>query len=1693
MGARARAFDWSRTPLGPAADWPQSLKTAVRIMVNSRFPMFVWWGPELIKIYNDAYVPILGKRHPYALGKCAAEVWGDIWPTVGPQSDAVLSRGEATWSKDLLLVMERNGFAEETYFTFSYSPIPADEGGIGGLYCACIEDTARVLSERRLRTLRELARTTNEATGADEACRQAAACLAQNALDLPFVVIYLMEPGAQAMRRAAVAGLPDDSPAAPTHVELHPGQDNESGWPFTQVTSSGRAMTVTDVDCRFGQLFGSTWQEPTRQAVLLPISQGGQKRLAGIVVAGLSPRLEYNEAYQAYTDSLANHVATAVDHAQAYEMEKRRAEALAELDRAKTAFFSNVSHEFRTPLTLLLGPLQDSLAVANEQLQPLQRERLEIAFRNGLRLQRLVNSLLDFSRIEAGRSRATYQQTDLAAFTAELASNFRSACDKAGVELWVACYPLAEPVYIDRQMWEKIVLNLLSNAFKFTFAGQIAVTLRQEGRRVELQVSDTGIGIPASEMPKLFERFHRVENAQGRTHEGSGIGLALVHELVKLHGGTIHAESQPGEGTTFTVSLPLGTDHLPAEHIQASGSVTPPVTEAGAFVEEVLRWLPDPTSEDTSRVTNWLVPSDSLPGAAPAPEGVAPQLRPRVLIADDNADMRQYLVRLLSDAYRVEAVADGVQALAAVQHQPPDLIVSDIMMPRMDGFGLLREIRADPRLAQLPIILLSARAGEESRVEGMQAGADDYLVKPFGARELLARVSAHLQMAQLRREAGETLRQSHDRFEALVNAAPVGIYMVDADLRIRQINTKAQPVFGNLSDLIGRDFVEVIHILWPTDYAEEIIARFRHTLETGESYYVPERIEQRRDLGVTEYYEWQISRITLPDGKYGVVCYFSDISRHVLARQALAESGQRLHESERQLRLVADHAPVMIAHCDCEVRYKFVNKPYAARFGLHPKDIIGKRIPDVLGESTYASIEHHLARALAGESVEFEAEIPHKTGGSQYVRAAYSPEWAQGRVVGLVAAIINVTEHKRAQARERQLAADAATANAKYRAFFDQGPMFAGVMSLDGTLLEANRLSLEACGYTKDQVIGKKFWECPWWSQSRELMDKVRIGSARAAAGEMFRHELPYFVADGTERVVDFVLQPITDEKERVIFLAPTGTDITDRKLADQKLRRGEERMRLLWEAAAVLLTTDDADTMLRQLFGRIASHLKLDAYFNFMINESRTALKLASYLGISDETAQSIGTVEFGQAVCGTAALHRRPLVGSFIQVSDDPVLQLAKSMGMRACVCNPLVAGDQLLGTLTFASRTRDQFADDDLDFLQTICQYVTAAYDRMRLIRQLREADRRKDEFLAILAHELRNPLAPLRNGLQIIRLAEHDEEAVEQARLMMDRQLRQMVHLVDDLLDLSRISRGKIQLRKERIELGKIVQQAVETSRPLLDQGNHELTITVPSTPTYVDADITRLAQVFSNLLNNAAKYTERGGQIRLTVERTEADVVLTVKDNGIGIPAHLLPNVFEMFTQIDGNLERSQGGLGIGLSIVKRLVEMHGGAVEAKSEGHGMGSEFIVRLPLAPSVLPTRSDDGAAPRSTNRCRILVADDNRDAAMSLAMMLKLMGNEAQAAHDGLEAVDVAAKFRPDLVLLDIGMPRLNGYDTARQIRQQSWGKEMVLVALTGWGQEEDRRKSHEAGFDFHLVKPVEFAALNNLLAKLRSDKA
>ena len=873
LGRLIRDYDWSRTPLGPIKLWPQSLKTSLNLILNSQHPMWIGWGPEVTFLYNDAYIEVLSlAKHPSALGRPASKVWAEIWDTCGPLADKVFQTGEASFLDDVRLFMNRGDFLEETYYSFSYSPIRDESGKIAGLFCPSTEVTPKVVNARRLRTLSRLAASALMQRTTEAACASAGSTLSENLDDIPFGLLYLIDGDNRTARLEQSFGLPAGiNSLAPLSIELK-GHDSRLAWPIAEVVNS-RQTQVLSVKAIDGLPLGTARQRLS-EAIVLPVTSRGEDRPLGVLVAGVNPCLKIDAEYRTFYELVAGQIATAIQNASAAEEERKRLEAMAEIDRAKTAFFSNVSHEFRTPLTLMLGPVEELLSRSHTDLSPAAKSQLELVNRNGSRLLRLVNTLLDFSRIEAGRMQAMYEPTDLGGFTAELASVFRSATEKAGLRLEFNCPKLAEPVFIDRNMWEKIVLNLISNAFKFTFEGEIAVALSKVGQNVELRVRDTGVGIPEQELPRLFDRFHRVEKTRSRTHEGSGIGLALVHELVKLHGGSVRVESAIGKGTTFIVSVPLGSAHLPSDRI--SGTRVSATTSVGAipFVEEALRWLPDAEHLQIEEVSpaNELLP-------VPCPP-ILPDVdnRPSVLVADDNSDMRQYLVRLLAERYRVLAVPDGQAALAAIRAEQPALVLTDVMMPHLDGFGLLRELRSDPATRTIPIILLSARAGEESRVEGMEHGADDYLIKPFSARELLARVQTHLEMARVRKLGEEALRESEDRATKIVESIADGFMVVDPDWRISFVNPRAEELFKPLqktrASMAGKflwdEFPEIAGTIFEQSYRRAVREK---TAVAFEALYPP----------LQSWFD--VRAYSLRDG---LAIYFLDITERKRAERTLA-------------------------------------------------------------------------------------------------------------------------------------------------------------------------------------------------------------------------------------------------------------------------------------------------------------------------------------------------------------------------------------------------------------------------------------------------------------------------------------------------------------------------------------------------------------------------------------------------------------------------------------------------------------------------------------------------------------------------------------------------------------------------------------------------------------------------------------
>jgi len=737
--AELRQIDWSATPLGPVTGWSPALCAIVRAVLDNDFPMFAMWGPDLVQIGNDAYAPTLGNKQMQGLP--VRTTWAELWDFVRPQFEQIRRTGEPIYAEDVHFSLNRRGFVEEAYFTYCYSPLH-DDGRIAGILNTSLETTARVLADRRLASLRALATAGAGIESTPLACERSIQALAENSKDIPFALVYLHDHGRDNANLCAWTGVEAGSVVAPRTLDVRRGH---VAWPLGRVLTEGTPLVVDDLPARFSAFHAGPWPEPPNAAALLPLRSIAGEAPVGVLVAGYSARLAVDEAYRGFFDLVAKQISASLAEARTRQRERERMERLAELDRVKTEFFSNVSHEFRTPLTLMLGPLEELLR-RRADLPPAVLADVQVAARNSRRLLALVNTLLDFSQIEAGRLRAHFEPIDLAELTADIASAFRSAVERAGLRFLVDCPELPERVWVDGGMWEKIVSNLVANAIKFTFDGEIEVRLRALPKHAELVVRDTGVGIPLEEQSQIFKRFHRVRASRARTHEGAGIGLALVSELVRLHHGRVRVQSEPGQGSTFTVWVPLGK--------RVVDDTAPDTAPVGAGVAETL-------AEEASA---W-----SAPGSEPALDGVLPEALgapstveaiargagASILVAEDNADMRDYLHRLLSPYWHVALAVDGQDALERARLVPPDLVLADVMMPRLDGFGLLAALRADETLRGTSVILVTAWASEEAAIQGLLAGADDCVAKPFSARELIARIGGQVELARLRRRTAE--------------------------------------------------------------------------------------------------------------------------------------------------------------------------------------------------------------------------------------------------------------------------------------------------------------------------------------------------------------------------------------------------------------------------------------------------------------------------------------------------------------------------------------------------------------------------------------------------------------------------------------------------------------------------------------------------------------------------------------------------------------------------------------------------------------------------------------------------------------------------------------------------------------------------------------------------------------------------
>ncbi len=1314
MGERMRAFDWSQHPLGNPTTWPQPIKAAIGIMLNSRFPMFVWVGRELYNFYNDAYIPVLGKRHPDALGRPAEPTWKEIWPVVGPQAEAVFQHGASTWNERVYLGMERNGFPEDTWFTWSYSPIPDEQGNVVGLFCACTEDTARVVAERERNRFADRLKS------------------AYNLLD-------------------SVAESSQDLIAAIDH-----------GYRFIALNSAYRR--------EFERVFGpkiAIGDNLLEALAHLPDDQAHAKALWGRALAGETVET--------------------------------------------TADFGDPDRQRRT-FDLRFYPIRNSegkITGAGE----------------------ICTDITERRQIEQQAKIILESVTD-AFFSVD--SNWRFTYLNPRAEHLLDC---TSTELVGKNVWQ-VYPGLIGSPFEDIYRRTAAERIpnsdtayypdHERWYEVRSYPSSNGISVYFRDVTEA----RRAEAAIRRTEERFRMAVEAVNGIIYEY-----------DLVTDQVERTRGFYEVLGYH----PNEVPPT---GTWWREQIH--PD----DLQNLDRLYVPSDSLPGS--------------ITLAN----------------YRV-------------RHK--------------DGRWLHLEDRS---------VLMRDPSGQPLKIIGCSL---DVTQRTEATKNLLASERRFRFLSEL----GEQTREASSPDEVLaIVAEALGRYLNASRCAYAEVETDANQF-------------TILH-----DYT---------------------------------------SGCETTKGSYHLELFGS--------------------------RAVAD---------------LYAGRTFVVKH-------VDQELPNVDGGDMFRAI--NIQAIICCPLVQ-----GGKLSAMMAVHQTTPRDWTEDEI-RLVEVVVErcwaYVERARAEGRVRQ-------SEARFREFADTAPAMLWITEPDGYCSFLSLGWYEFTGQTQEEGLGLG-WTNAVHPDDREAVRKAFLDANAARAPFVSEHRL--MRADGGYSWVIDAGRARRDAAGNFLGYIGSVIDIDQRVRAETALKESRARLDLVVNSSQIGLWYCDLPFDKLDWNPTVKEHFGLPPDYEVTMDVFRERL----HPDDRDRTQRAIEKALFEK---------------SDYDIEYRTIGLDGRERWIRA------------IGRAHYDAQGKPSSFDG-------VTIDVT---ERVHQAEALREADRRKDEFLATLAHELRNPLAPLRHGLELIGLAPDDSDLVAEARDIMQRQLAQMVRLIDDLLDLSRISRGKIELRKERVELGQVLASAMETSEPIIRQARHEVTLDLPSEPILLDGDFTRLAQVFGNLLNNAARYSEPGGRIDIVARRSENTVEIAIADQGIGIPSDMLTTVFEMFTQVDRSLEKSRGGLGIGLTLVKRFVELHGGSVSAQSGGRGQGSTFSVTLPVL-STLDAAAKPEVVANSTplGGRRILVVDDNRDAAVSLSRMLHLMGNETQVAHDGLEALQVADAFRPDVVLLDIGMPKLNGYDTAMQLRKRPWGSQLTLVALTGWGQEEDRRRSYAAGFDEHLVKPIDRQALETVVTR------
>ena len=1500
MGKLIRTKDWSKTALGSPDTWPQSLRTAVSICIASNFPICISWGLDRVQIYNDGYWPITGDMHPASMGQDFKECWHSAWPVIGQAfEDAFL--GTTSFLETQRIFLDRYGYVEETFFTFSFSPILDETGNIGGLFHPVVDQTQQTLAERRLNVLRAVADSTVNARTVEEACSLILKCLKDFELDIPFVLLYSIAADGKEANLQGSVGVENNSPLSPAKINL---QLKQSGnWPVTEAIQNGTAIQIDELGKIFGTFHCGPYAEPPEQALVFPLTLHGTTHNEYFLVAGVSSRRSLDEKYRLFYELLAASVTNTLTKARAYEEERKKAEALAEIDKAKTVFFSNISHEFRTPLTLMLSPLEELLNQKNNHFSESEKQNIETAQRNAMRLLKLVNTLLDFSRIESGRQQAVFNLVDIVALTKNLAANFRSIIEKAGLKLIVKADTIIQPVYVDKQMWEKIVFNLLSNAFKYTLKGSITVALSAEEDFAVLKVKDTGVGIPENELPKMFERFHRVQNVTGRTYEGTGIGLSLIKELVQMHQGTINVESKLNEGSLFTVKIPTGKKHIAEQQISKTAIDSDEIS-SDIYAEEI-ETLQGTEEKKVSKISH-VKEKNNLP---------------IVLVVDDNADMRRHISSVLSNNFNVITANNGMDALHKMKETVPALVLSDIMMPVMDGIGLLKEIKNNKVTANIPVILLTARAGEESKIEGWETGADDYLIKPFSAKELVARVTAQIRMVKLRQSLEGNVRN-------LFLQSPAAIAVLKGPQHVFELANAMYLHLTVNNDLVGKSIRQAFPELEGTGIYELL----DNVYSTGEPFVANEmlmRLDKGNEKLDENYFNFVYQPLRDMDGKIdGVIMHGVDITEQILARK-------KIEESEKRFSNLLMESPFAFAILKGKDMVVSLANDAIKRVWGKGSDIEGKSLmsimPEIKEQGFAALLEQVYTTGKPFYGHEELIKLQRNSIWEEvYFNFIYQPYKEADETISGVTIIANEVTTQ-AIANKKIVASKENVGR-----LFMQAPAIICVLRGPQHIYElANAMYLQLVG--NRDIVGKPIREALPELEGTgifEILDKVYT------TGEPFiANELPVTLLKESgkleEGFFNFIYQASLDANGHIDGILVHAVEVTDQVLARKKIEESEQKFRLLADSMPQHIWTSDTDGNLNYFnksvygfSGLSLEEVNRDGWLQIVHPEDRE-----ENIRVWTESISSGKDFLFEHRFKKFDGEYRWQLSRAIPQMGEDGKIQMW--VGTSTDIQDQKMFTNELERQVT--ERTK-QIAQNNIE---------------------LENMNKELRSFAYISSHDMQEPLRKIQIFSSQI-LEEELNNLSEKGKdkfVRMKNSANRMQTLIEDLLTYSRTATA------ERVfEMGNLKEIVEEVKKELQDELEEKNAI------IDIDADCDfmvipfQFRQLINNLVSNSLKFVRLNQDPHISITCTKAIGAtlnneklmpneyywhIIFEDNGIGFEEQYSQRIFEVFQRLHGKKEYI--GTGIGLAIVKKIVENHSGIIEARGEIN-KGATFNIYIP-----------------------------------------------------------------------------------------------------------------------------------------------